>query len=107
MCHDLLEDANLWLQLSKLDRQIAAQVQSQGCPCGAVLHRACYPRKPRGVARELPTEDYESRQSFCCNKGLSAAHYADSTRCGKGDRRMEPDGAELQLNTGAELPRHG
>ena len=68
MCHDLLEDANLWRQLSELDRQIAAQVQSQGCPCGGVLHRACYPRKPRGAARKLLTEQYESRLSFCCNK---------------------------------------
>ncbi len=68
MCHDLLEDANLWRQLSELDRQIAAQVQSQGCPCGGVLHRACYPRKPRGVSRELLTEEYESRLSFCCNQ---------------------------------------
>ena len=68
MCHDLLEDANLWRRLSELDRQIAAQVQSQGCPCGGVLHRACYPRKPRGAARKLLTEQYESRLSFCCNK---------------------------------------
>lgn len=68
MCHDLLNDANVWRLLSDIDQQIADEVQSQGCPCGGVLHSACYPRKPRGVARELLGESYESRLSFCCNQ---------------------------------------
>lgn len=68
MCHDLLNDANLWRLLSDIDHQIANEVRSQGCPCGGVLHRACYPRKPRGVGRDLLGEDYETRLSFCCNQ---------------------------------------
>lgn len=68
MCHDLLKDANLWRLLSELDHQIATEVQSRGCPCGGVLHSACYPRKPRGVTRDILGEAYEWRQSFCCNK---------------------------------------
>lgn len=68
MCHDLLKDANLWHLLNELDHQIATEVQAQGCPCGGVLHSANYPRKPRGVARDLLGEAYEQRLSFCCNK---------------------------------------
>lgn len=50
-----------------LDRTIAEQVQAEGCPrCGSVLHYALYPRKPRGVCRELLGADYEFRFSFCC-----------------------------------------
>ena len=68
MCHAFLNDASFWCLLFKIDCQIADAVRAQGCPCGGVLHSARYPRKPRGVSRELLGEPYESRLSFCCNR---------------------------------------
>ena len=51
----------LWLT----DVEAAARVQAAKCPhCGAVLHRADYPRKPRG-AENLPSQ-WNRRLSFCC-----------------------------------------
>lgn len=51
--------------LLMLDVAEAARVQAAKCPhCGAVLHRADYPRKPRG-AENLPSE-WDWRVSFCC-----------------------------------------
>jgi hypothetical protein len=52
--------AALWLVLSKIDLELAAQARAKGCGCGGTLHRAAYPRKARGV--DEPSE----RESFCC-----------------------------------------
>ncbi len=68
MCHGLFNDANFWCLLSYIDDQIAAEIQSQGCPCGGVLHSARYPRKPRGIPRAVLGQAYGSRLSFCCNQ---------------------------------------
>ena len=68
MCHDLLKDANFWQALTDLDHQTASQVRARGCPCGGVLHSARYPRKPRGVGRDVLSPEYESRLSFCCDR---------------------------------------
>jgi hypothetical protein len=52
--------AALWSVLTKIDADLAAQACAQGCPhCEGVLHRADYPRKPRGVNVEA------WRDSFC------------------------------------------
>jgi hypothetical protein len=51
--------------LLHIDRELAAQVQAAGCPCGSVLHSANYPRKPRGCA-PADRDDFSSRLSFCC-----------------------------------------
>ena len=62
-----LGDAKFWRALLRFDEDLAAEAQAQGCLlCGARLHSARYPRKPRGVARALLGEDYEWRLSFCC-----------------------------------------
>lgn len=67
MCHALLEDTSFWAYVHQIDIDIAAQVQRQGCPhCGGKLHSACYPRKPRGVHRQILGEVYSWRLSFCC-----------------------------------------
>ena len=67
MCHDFLSDATFWQNLSRLDQLAAEQVREQGCAhCGARLHSACYPRKPRGVSRSVLGEQYECRLSYCC-----------------------------------------
>src|SRR5258708_11847246 len=50
-----------------IDRDLAEQRRSHGCPCGGVLHRADYPRKPRGCPPEARA-DCNSRFSFCCNQ---------------------------------------
>lgn len=48
---------------------MAAEVQKRGCSCGGKLHRACYPRKPRGAPPEVAAhEAYQQRLSFCCDR---------------------------------------
>jgi hypothetical protein len=65
MYHKLLFDATFWTFLFRVDRKLAEEVQAEKCPsCGCHLHRANYPRKPRGP-RNLPDE-YRYRLSFCC-----------------------------------------
>jgi len=51
--------------LEAADQQVAEGVRQRGCQCGGRLHRADYPRKPRGVPAEC--EPHASRRiSFCC-----------------------------------------
>lgn len=67
MCHNMLSDARLWNFLLEIDGDLAGEVHCAGCPrCGSPLHRADYPRKPRGGPDDLPPE-YGSRYSFCCS----------------------------------------
>ncbi len=66
MCHAFHSSSTFYQLLSNIDESTARQVQLAGCPwCGGVLHRACYPRKPRGIRSALD-EGYFSRWSFCC-----------------------------------------
>lgn len=66
MCLKILEDSRLYVLLLKFDLDLAEAARSSGCPCGGVLHRASYPRKPRaGVAVAQP-DGYDRRHSFCC-----------------------------------------
>ena len=51
--------------LLRIDHELAEQTRSEGCRCGGALHRADYPRKPRGCPRELRPH-YLSRLSYCC-----------------------------------------
>lgn len=66
VCHALLQNPNFFSLLLQIDTHEAAVLQSQHCSCGAVLHRADYPRKPRGCPPEL-RPDFETRFSFCCS----------------------------------------
>jgi len=62
----LLSDARLHFALRHFDEDLAAEQRAAGCPrCGAALHWARYPRKPRGVPREWLAE-YGRRLSLCC-----------------------------------------
>lgn len=62
----LLADGRLHVALRRFDEDLAAQQRSAGCPrCGAKLHWARYPRKPRGVPRQWLAQ-YERRASLCC-----------------------------------------
>jgi hypothetical protein len=52
--------------LLRFDQDLAAQVRAGRCPsCGAALHSASYPRKPRGGPTGLGAEHHE-RLSLCC-----------------------------------------
>lgn len=65
MCHALLSDSTFYNLLLEFDRDLAEQARAAGCPCGGALHRADYPRKPRGGPADLPAQ-YKRRLSFCC-----------------------------------------
>lgn len=67
MYHELPRNASFWAFLFKVDRGLAEEARQKKCPCGGCLHRANYPRKPRGGGEELPQE-YGRRLSFCCER---------------------------------------
>jgi hypothetical protein len=67
MYQELPRDASFWTFLLKIDQNLAEKTRQEGCPCGGCLHRANYPRKPRGGGKELPQE-YQLRLSFCCER---------------------------------------
>ncbi len=65
MCHALLQNPNFLSLLLQIDKELAAQTHSHGCPCGGPLHRANYPRKPKACPKEV-IDAFNSRLSFCC-----------------------------------------
>ena len=65
MCHALLYDQKFLALLLRIDHDLAARRRADGCQCGGALHRADYPRKPRGCPVEV-RGDHSSRLSFCC-----------------------------------------
>lgn len=67
MCHALLQDIKFFQLLVRIDEELAQQTRAAGCACGGVLHRANYPRKPRGCPGEVRA-DFEHRLSFCCSE---------------------------------------
>lgn len=67
MSHGLLSDPRLYRALLLFDHDLAAESARGGCPCGGRLHRADYPRKPRGGPGRLDPE-YQRRHSFCCDR---------------------------------------
>ena len=67
VCHALLQNPKFFALLLQIDNDLAAQMHATQCPCGGVLHRANYPRKPRACPKEVRA-DFESRLSFCCNR---------------------------------------
>jgi len=64
----LLRDRKLYEWLERVDIDLAAKVQAEGCSdCGAKLHRGNYKRKPRGGVAEA-VEGWVKRLSFCCSQ---------------------------------------
>ena len=63
--HHWFQDASLRATALSWDRGVAEHVQVGGCGCGGRLHRANYPRKPRGCS-ELLDWEWQWRDSFCC-----------------------------------------
>ena len=66
MYHELPRDASFWPFLFSIDQDLAETTRQKACPCGGRLHRANFPRKPRG-SDALP-EQYRYRLSFCCDR---------------------------------------
>lgn len=67
MYHELARDASFWRFLFSIDQDVAENARKKGCQCGGRLHRANYPRKPRGAPDEL-AEVLSQRFSFCCHR---------------------------------------
>jgi hypothetical protein len=68
MLPELLQSANLFHLLHRIDIDLAKQQKLAGCPyCGGPLHHSNYERKPRGGPDTLPTEIC-IRLSLCCGK---------------------------------------
>ena len=68
MYQPLLRDPRFFQFLSVCDDELAEEVRQGGCPlCGGRLHRADYPRKPRGGPQEMDSETV-MRRSFCCDQ---------------------------------------
>lgn len=70
MFQELLRDARLFLALLQFDADLAEEAGAAACPsCGGPMHKAPFPRKPRGIPKELH-DAYARRFSFCCgNEG--------------------------------------
>lgn len=68
MDHGLLQDIGFWQFLLTVDEDLAQSCHQAGCTCGGRLHRANYPRKPRGAAAKHLPEEYTWRFSFCCDR---------------------------------------
>jgi len=67
MLHAYFGDAKFWGVLLQIDEDLAAEARGLGCGhCGAVLHGARYPRKPRGMSRAVLGPEYGYRLSLCC-----------------------------------------
>jgi hypothetical protein len=78
VCHALLQNPKVFALLLRIDHELAAQARADGCRCGGALHRADYPRKPRGCPKEV-RPDLAPRLSFWCV--LSAASVRRRCRC--------------------------
>ncbi len=67
MYQDLTCDARFWQFLFTIDQDLAEKARKQGCSCVGHLHRANYPRQPRGDADQIPKQQ-RIRLSFCCDR---------------------------------------
>ena len=80
----LLADASFFALLLEYDRDLARRAREAGCQsCGDVLHKADYPRHPKGgpLGAGGLGEDFEVRFSFCCRReGCRKRHTPASVR---------------------------
>lgn len=66
VCHAVLQDPDFFLFLLRIDEEFAAETRRAQCRhCGGALHRARYPRKPRGCPPAV-LDEYSWRFSFTC-----------------------------------------
>lgn len=66
MCHRFLSSPNFLPVLLAIDRDLAETIRAKGCPCGGRLHKANYPRKPRG-GPVCSDPEHSLRFSFSCD----------------------------------------
>ena len=66
--HGLLRDPRWVAGFLALDAALAEELRDSGCPCGGRLHRASYPRKPRGLPPGFDNAALARRASFCCDR---------------------------------------
>jgi hypothetical protein len=66
MYQQVLGDTAFYRLLLRFDEELAAAERPKGCRvCGKRLEASDFPRKPRGMARDLG-ERFAERLSFCC-----------------------------------------
>jgi hypothetical protein len=65
VCYELFSTPSFFRLLLSIDQDIASTARQAGCQCGGTLHRAAYPRKPRGVPAQ-ERDRFITRLSFCC-----------------------------------------
>jgi hypothetical protein len=66
VCHALLQTPAFFALLRRIDEDLMQAAQENGCcHCGQPLHRADYPRKPRGCP-PAAHPDCCARLSLCC-----------------------------------------
>jgi hypothetical protein len=97
VCHALVQDPKFSALLLRIDHDLAAQTRSEGCGCGGALHRADYPRKPRGCPREV-RPDHSSRLSFCCVPGVNYPELPIASRADVTDRFVVVPALFLQVS---------
>jgi hypothetical protein len=62
----LFDGATFYHVLERIDAELAETTRQGRCrACEGVLHKAYYPRKPRGGPADLPAS-YGKRASYCC-----------------------------------------
>jgi hypothetical protein len=62
----LIDAATFYHVLERIDAELAETTRRARCrTCQGVLHKANYPRKPRGGPADLPAS-YGMRASYCC-----------------------------------------
>jgi len=62
----LIDAATFYHMLERIDAELAEATRRARCrTCEGVLHKANYPRKPRGGPADLPAS-YGKRASYCC-----------------------------------------
>jgi hypothetical protein len=67
LCHAFVGDDKFFEQLKAQDLRTAERVRAAGCVhCQGRLHRADYPRKPRGGMVAAAGEAIDRRISLCC-----------------------------------------
>jgi len=65
---EVLRDPEFFLFLLRIDEEFASETRREGCRhCGAALHVADFPRKPRGCPVAV-VEQFSWRFSFTCSR---------------------------------------
>ena len=75
MYHAPSFNATFWAFLFTIDQDLAETTRRRGCPCGGRLHRADYPRKPRGGPDTLPDDLQDQIQLLLQSRRVQKASH--------------------------------